>query len=54
MMMNYELTIYMGMGKMEQLDTYNDMTEEKQVIDNIIYLLYNLRDKEIQFIKEAK
>ena len=39
------------MAKIEQLDTYNDMTEDEQVIDNIIYLLYNLRDKEINFMR---
>ncbi len=39
---------------MEQLDTYNEMTEEKQGIDNIIYSLYNFTEEEIQFIKEVK
>ncbi len=39
---------------MKQLDTYNNMTEEKQGIDNIIYSLYNFTDEEIKFIKEVK
>ena len=42
------------MAKIEQLDTYNEMTEAERVTNNMIYSLYNFRDLEIEFIKEGR